>query len=127
MSTKAQSPLRKQRYQLLLPLRVWIRQVRKGLAASRRKLLLVEETVTENISSTGCYFSLSDVPEIGSKVEMEIAMQPEKDRAQTGKVLCSGKVVRVEPAAQRGKAGVACKIDHYRLVHAFHGPPRASS
>jgi hypothetical protein len=82
----------------------------------------VEETVTENVSSTGCYFSLSDVPEIGSKVEMEIAMQLEKDRAQTGKVLCSGKVVRVEPAVRRGKAGVACTIDHYRLVHAFHGP-----
>ncbi|HEY7680399.1 MAG TPA: PilZ domain-containing protein [Terriglobia bacterium] len=114
MSSKTQISFRKQRYQLPFPLRVWIRKVSRELASSGRRLLSVEETVTENISSTGCYFSLSDAPEIGSKVEMEIAMQSARDLPATGRVLCRGKVVRVE--TDGGKAGVACTIDHYRLV-----------
>jgi hypothetical protein len=79
----------------------------------------VEETTTENISSTGCYFLIQDqAPPVGAKVEMEIAIPRGREWRETGKILCRGKVVRVEHTAEKGKTGVACTIDQYRMVAA---------
>ena len=116
MSASGHSPLRARRYQLLLPLRVWIRGFMRGLSPRRRPPVVTEETITENISSTGCYFLLDDEPPVGTDVKMEIAIPASKDRTETGKILCRGKVVRIEREGPQGKTGVACTIDHYRLV-----------
>jgi hypothetical protein len=118
MSGNDHSPIRARRYQLLLPLRVWVRGFMRGLSPRRRPPVVTAETITENISSTGCYFLLNDEPPVGTDVKMEIVIPAPKDRRETGKILCRGKVVRIEKERPRGKTGVACTIDHYRLVSA---------
>ena len=90
----------------------------RGFSPQRRPPVVTEETTTENISSTGCYFLLNEEPPVGTNVKMEIAIPAPKDRAETGKILCRGKVVRIERERPQGKTGVACTIDHYRLVSA---------
>lgn len=119
--------LRRRRYRLPLPLRVWFKKRREAL--SKRADVEVEDTVTENISSTGCYFLLADAPPVGSKAEMEITIDPGLTGSRSSKVICSGKIVRVDPpdtikgakkeASVKGgkkKVGVACTIDHYRFL-----------
>jgi hypothetical protein len=72
-----------------------------------------ESTITENISSTGCYFAVQqDPPPVGTAIEMEIAIPAAKD----GKVRCSGRVVRMQKVAGEEKTGVACTIDQYQIV-----------
>ena len=112
------SPIRAKRYPLLLPLRVWIRGFMRGFSPRRRPPVVTAETITENISSTGCYFLLNEEPPVGTNVKMEIVIPPLEDRTETGKILCRGKVVRIERERPQGKTGVACTIDHYRLVSA---------
>jgi PilZ domain-containing protein len=118
----AVSALRRRRYQLLLPLRVWVRGWGKDKAASEIQPQVEEETITENISSAGCYFLLSDEPAIGSRVEMEIRMSPEMAGKSAGKpapkVICKGRVVRTQKHDVNGKVGVGCAIDRYRLIPA---------
>jgi hypothetical protein len=110
------APIRATRYPLLLPLRVWIRGIMRGFSSRQRPSVAAEETITENISSTGCYFLLNEEPRVGTKVEMEIVIPATADRRETGKILCRGKVVRIERERSQGKTGVACTIDHYRLI-----------
>jgi hypothetical protein len=112
------SDMRSRRYRLPLALRVWVLKNRKTPEAELGpRRVIIEDTVTENISSSGCYFLLSDPPPIGSKTEMEIRMSSADVGFHAGKIRCSGKVVRVESnMGQRGKVGVACTIDHYRFV-----------
>jgi hypothetical protein len=112
-------PPRAQRYTLLLPLRVLARRFVRKVTSTKRKAVLVEQTVTENISSSGCFFRLTGEPEIGSKIRMEIDIGSEKQQNR-GRALCRGKVVRVEPR-EGGKVGVACTIDHYRMQNS--SPP----
>jgi len=116
----------RKRFRLLLPVRIFVRRILSGLGVSKRRTVLVEETVTENISSVGCYVFLSHEPEVGSKVRMQIAMR-NKDAATSGKILCRGSVVRVEKGSPNGKIGVACTIDHYRLVAAQNSATKPNS
>jgi|SRR5581483_7512541 len=116
------SEMRRRRYRLPLPLRVWFRKKRDSFAAKRSQVE-VEDTVTENISSTGCYFLLGEAPPVGSKAEMEITIAPGITGLHSSRVLCSGKIVRVEEPKQEAaapggkkKVGVACTIDHYRFL-----------
>ena len=55
-----------------------------------------EETITENISSSGCYFLMDKKPEVGSTVEMEIKMSPDLKAKSNSKVVCRGRVVRTQ-------------------------------
>lgn len=113
---------RPRRYPLLLPLRVWIRSWGKAKEPQNAKLDREAETVTENISSAGCYFLLDEEPKIGRRVDMEIKLAPTPGASPGSTVLCRGRVVRVEKEKERGKTGVGCAIESYRIV-----PPSKSS
>ena len=110
------SELRPRRYQLFLPLKVWIRSWGKGKQSSNTPPEVEEETITENISSAGCFFLLSEEPEVGSKVDMEIQMAPQPGGKPNSKVLCRGRVVRIQKEKGNGKTGVGCAIQRYRIV-----------
>src|SRR5690348_5910477 len=115
MLRKALNALRPRRYPLLLPLRVWV----KGWAREQQSALepaLEEETITENISSAGCYFLISDGPEAGTRLEMEIKMAPEAGAEPASKVMCRGRVVRVDKDQASGKTGVGCAFERYRIM-----------
>ena len=108
---------RPRRYQLLLPLRVWVRGWGRGKKAAVEAIQEVqEETITENISSAGCYFLMDQKPEIGSRVEMEIKMTPDPAKKSTSKVVCRGRVVRTESPKGTGKTGVGCAFERYRIL-----------
>jgi len=106
----------RRRFPVPLPAKIFVRRFLKS-TKKRRRAVLIEDTVTENVSSTGCYLFLSIEPEVGSKVRMEIEML-NRGAAQAATVLCRGRVVRVERDAQQDRFGVACSIDHYRIVSA---------
>jgi len=115
MANNWSAPRSARRYALMLRLRVLIRKFRRRLAPAKSQPVLVEDTTTENISSTGCYFLLAEEPDIRDKVEMEITIRPVKKRARSAKAICRGQVVRVDKGRPDGRVGVACTIDHYRL------------
>jgi len=75
-----------------------------------------EETITENISSAGCYFILSEEPKVGSRVDMEVQMAPKPGGKPNSKMFCRGRVVRIQKEKGNGKTGVGCAIDRYRIV-----------
>lgn len=108
----AEKVRRQTRFCLSLPL--WVR-IRKQLEGKSRsgKTVVAEETLTENISTTGCYFFLSGKPPLGSVAEMEITVSGDYTSIQIGTLHCRGKVVRVEDRSARGKVGVACAIESY--------------
>ena len=105
---------RQRRFRVSLPL--WIR-IQRRLREKRPtpKPIFNEETTTENISSTGCYFLLSGKPPVGSIAEMEITFPHIYRGGRGGTLYCRGKVVRVEDKAAEGKAGVACKLESYKF------------
>ena len=70
----------------------------------------------EKQGPTGCFFLLSDEPQIGSSIEMEITLPDEFGGSPLGKFLCHGKVVQVKKEDDGGRTGVHCSIDEYRLV-----------
>lgn len=110
------SGLRPRRYRLFLPLKVWIRGWGQGKRSRMIEPELEEETITENISSAGCFFLLSEEPPVGSRVDMEIQMDSKRGAMSNGKVLCRGRVVRIQKEKGNGKTGVGCAIDRYRIV-----------
>src|SRR4051794_27038921 len=48
----------------------------------------MEQTVTENISTTGCYFRSSHALPLGSEVQMEVAMPVFRSVRRTFKITC---------------------------------------
>ena len=110
------SELRPRRYRLFLPLKVWVRGWGKGRPSQTLKPEVEEETITENISSAGCYFLLSEEPKVGSRVDMEVQMAPKPGGKPNSKMLCRGRVVRIQKEKKNGKTGVGCAIDRYRIV-----------
>jgi len=74
----------------------------------------VENTVTENISASGCYFHLSQAVPVGTEVELELTI-PGGSSGEADKVFCRGVVVRVDKPASNGPAGVATTIDSYHF------------
>jgi hypothetical protein len=80
----------------------------------------VEHTTTENISSSGCYFLLSQEPRVGTEVDLEVEMTAKPGGEVTSKMLCRGRVVRVDQQKATGKIGVGCVIDRYQIVPTQH-------
>ena len=112
---------RPQRFRLAWPL--WVRLKRHFGQESRGKPeeVVAVETITENISTTGCYFYVSadvEEPAVGSPAEMEITVPGNSLGLGNSTVHCHGKVIRVDLPSAGGKVGVACSIDSY----AFHPP-----
>ena len=111
----APSDGRPRRYQLLLPLRVLVRGWGRGKKAAPQTQPVEEDSITENISSTGCYFLMDKKPQVGSTVEMEIKMSPDEKQANS-KVVCRGRVVRTQPSKGSAKTGVGCAFERYRII-----------
>ena len=109
---------RPRRDQLLLPLRVLIRGWGRGKKAAPAAQQMEEESITENISSSGCYFLMEKKPQVGSTVEMEIKMSPDQKKQSNSKVVCRGRVVRTQPAKGTTKTGVGCAFERYRIIPA---------
>ena len=122
MPKGASSELRPRRYQLFLPLKVWIRDWGKEKRSQEKHPEVEEETITENISSVGCYFLLSEEPAVGSRVDMEVQMAPKHGGKPNSKMFCRGRVVRIQKEKGKRKTGVGCAIDRYQIVR----PPKKS-
>ena len=103
---------RRKRFRIPLPLVVRIRHLLEGKTCAE-ETVVDEETITDNISTTGCYFLLSEESPVGSIVEMEITVPNCYVGVQQGTLHCRGKVVRVEDRSAIGKVGVACTIESY--------------
>ena len=104
------------RYHLGLPLKVRLRQMLGLPARKPKKAVVVEDTATENISSHGCYFCLTQRPLLGAEVEMEIILPAQRSGMPETRVRCRGRVIRVEPESAGGRVGVASSIDHFQLL-----------
>jgi len=104
------------RYHMGLPVKVRLRQMLGLPTRQSKKTLVEEETVTENISSHGCFFRLSQRPLLGSVVEMEITLPPQPSGLPETRVRCRGRVIRVETVVTGDRVGVASSIDHFRLL-----------
>jgi hypothetical protein len=106
--TTVESPhRRRRRFLVSFPLKVWLPEERKHSPSKGG-----EYAKTEDISTTGCYFSLARVLPVGSKIELEVQMPPLEGVPEGITLRCHGTVVRVD-SGTTGKVGIGCRIDHY--------------
>lgn len=81
-----------------------------------------KDGVTKNVSAAGVYVMVDPDLEVGSDVEFELVLPADAvGGAADVHVKCKGHVVRVEGADedhQEQHGGVACVIDHYKIVRA---------
>jgi hypothetical protein len=92
--------------------------------------LQCEDTLTENISSGGCYFFLTQEPPLGSLLDMEVTIPGDILDVPFARIYCRGKVVRVdqEPAkhdSEQTRFGVAAIIERLQDVSVESIPPPA--
>jgi hypothetical protein len=83
----------------------------------------MEQTVTKNMSTRGCYFSLPHELAVGSEIDMEIQMPALQTLPGAPKLRCHATVVRVE----RGSAeeiGIACQIGRYWFTQSAARPKK---
>jgi hypothetical protein len=74
-----------------------------------------ERSVTQNISSTGCYFLLSHELPLGTMIDLEIEIPGLQPIPRGLKLYCRAKVVRADGASEPGKIGIACTMVEYRF------------
>jgi hypothetical protein len=60
------------------------------------------------------YFLLSEKPEVGARVDMEIKMAAHPAGKPGSKMICRGRVVRIHE--ESGKTGVGCAFERYRIL-----------
>jgi hypothetical protein len=114
------------RLSLSLPVKVcsWKHPVKAGVSVWQMDPE-VEYTTTENISSGGCYFMLSQEPPLGARLEMEITIPGNVPEVPFARVYCQGVVIRVDhdvashgigSPLSRHKVGVATTIERLQDV-----------
>lgn len=96
---------RSQRFQLILPMTL--------LRGSRGDINRIGET--RNLSSTGVYFVVSGPVELGSLLEFVITLPEDISLAGPVRLLCKGKVTRVEQQ-EEALYGVAATIERYEFL-----------
>ncbi len=96
---------RSQRFQLTLPLTL--------IRGSRGEINRIGET--RNLSSTGVYFVVGEAVELGSLLEFVVTLPDEISIAGPVRLLCKGKVTRVEQQ-EASLVGVAATIERYEFV-----------
>jgi len=101
----AKEQRRSQRFQLSLPVTV--------VRGNRGDLNKTAET--RNVSSTGVYFLLAEAVEPGSLLEFVITLPEEVSMTGPVRLLCKGKVTRVEPQ-EDASTGVAATIERYEFL-----------
>ena len=95
---------RSKRFQLTLPLTL--------IRGSRGEIHKVGET--RNLSSNGVYFVINEPIELGSILEFIVTMPDEISLAGPVRLLCKGKVTRVEQK-EEAIVGVASTIERYEF------------
>ncbi len=95
---------RSQRFQLRLPLSL--------IRSSRGEIGKVGET--RNLSSNGVYFMVNEPLEPGNVLEFTVTMPPDVSLAGPVRLLCKGKVTRVE-RQEEAIVGVASTIERYEF------------
>lgn len=70
---------------------------------------------TRNVSSTGVYFVVGETIELGSLLEFVITLPDEISMAGPVRLLCKGKVTRVEQQ-EESLVGVAATIERYEFL-----------
>src|SRR5262245_10180143 len=76
------------------------------------------QTATRDISAKGVYFTVSPDFGLGTEVDFELALPPQMCQGRSVRVRCRGRVVRLDPADEQGRIGVAAVIDEYEFVQA---------
>lgn len=117
----------RQRFRLSFPLTVRIQEKSIPLVAWRNDSASIESTCTENISSGGCYFQLSQELAVGTKIELEITLPGRMLGIPEGKLRCRGRVVRVEDRSESGRVGVAATIDSHHFAKASEAARNSKS
>ena len=108
------------RVSVCLPVRVTLRSdpVRVGQSIWRMNPE-IEHTLTENVSSGGCYFFLSEEPPLGTRLEMEVTIPGEVPEVPFARICCQGKVIRVDQDTtdpEQPRFGVAATIERLQDV-----------
>lgn len=96
---------RSQRFQLALPLTL--------IQDSRGEVNKAGET--RNLSSAGVYFVVAEAVELGSHLEFMVTLPEEISLTGPVRLLCKGKVTRVEQQ-EEALVGVAATIERYEFV-----------
>ena len=96
---------RSQRFQLALPMAL----VQGSQGEARRA------GETRNVSSTGVYFVVNDRMEPGALLQFIITLPEEISMVGPVRLLCKGKVMRVEPH-EGALLGVAATIERYEFL-----------
>lgn len=94
------------RVSMCLPLRVSVKKHRAKAGSMIWQMHPeIEHTVTENVSSGGCYFCLSQEPPLGTRLEMEITIPGEVPDVPFARIYCRGKVIRVDHSSADRASG----------------------
>lgn len=96
---------RSQRFQLALPLNL--------IRGSHGEVNKIGET--RNLSSTGVYFVVAAAVEPGSLLEFVVTLTNDISMAGPVRLLCKGKVIRVE-RREESLVGVAATIERYEFL-----------
>ena len=71
-------------------------------------------TTSEDVSSQGLYFVLTEGIKSGTKVEMEVTLPTHMTHDERVRVRCSGRILRSN--LEGARAGIAAVIEKYRFV-----------
>ncbi len=96
---------RSQRFQLTMPMTL--------VRGTRGEINKIGET--RNVSSNGVFFVLSESIELGSLLEFVITLPEEITLAGAVRLLCKGKVTRIEQQ-EDALVGVAATIERYEFL-----------
>jgi len=66
---------------------------------------------TRDVSANGTFFYCEVAPEVGSAIELVLALPPEAAGGHAAQVLCRGRVVRVEATGDKPGVGIAVQFD----------------
>jgi hypothetical protein len=78
-------------------------------------------TQSEDVSSQGIYFVLTEGIKDGTAVELEVTLPHQITFEERVRVRCSGRILRSE--TEGAKAGVAAVIEKYRFLSERRGLP----
>ena len=117
-----------QRFHLALPMKVRVQENSIPIHPRRKDSLCGEAaTITENISSRGCYFPLSRRLPLGTHLELAIKLPGERIGLPGVQLHCKGEVIRVDSPSNDGPVGIAATIDSYRLSQVSEEKQREAS
>jgi hypothetical protein len=71
--------------------------------------------VARDVSSGGVFFYVDDWPPQDTAIEFKILLPSEITFSESERVVCRGRVVRIEPDTNARRTGIAVTIDSYEL------------